>query len=64
MSVFILLVCFQSLYVNIVAVPDPFFEWSIWGALRSFLAISIFAWIVLFTKIIAGYRREMKMLRH
>ena len=64
MGAFILLVCFQSLYVNIVAVPDPFLEWSFWGALRFFLAISILAWIVLFAKIIAGFRREMKMLRH
>ena len=63
MGAFILLVCFQSLYVNIVAIPDPFFEWSFLGALRLFLAISILAWIVLFAKIIAGFRREMKMLR-
>lgn len=64
MGAFILLVCFQSLYVNIVAVPDPFFEWSFWGILRLLLAVSIFAWIVLFAKIIAGYRKEMKLLRY
>lgn len=63
MGAFILLVCFQSLYVNIVVVPDPFLEWSIGGVIRFFLVLSILLWIVLFTKIIAGYRREVKMLR-
>jgi len=63
MGAFILLVCFQSLYVNIVVVPDPFLEWSFMGALRILLALCILAWTVLFIKIIAGYRREKKMLR-
>ena len=62
MGAFVLLVSFQSLYVNIYVGSTPFFEWSLLGALRILLALSILAWIVLFTKIIAGYRREMKML--
>lgn len=63
MGAFILLVSFQSLYVNIIVVRDPFLEWSFEGFIRFFLALSILVWIVLFTKIIAGYRREVKMLR-
>ncbi|MCG7343370.1 DUF2812 domain-containing protein [Sporosarcina sp. ACRSL] len=62
MGAFILLVSFQSLYVNIYIGSTPFFEWSLMGAIRILLVVCILAWIVLFTKIIAGYRREMKML--
>lgn len=63
MGTFILLLSCQSLYVNIIAIPDPFFEWSFMGVVRILLIVCIIMWIILYAKIIAGFRKEIKMLK-
>ncbi|MEH7390268.1 DUF2812 domain-containing protein [Bacillus sp. JJ1503] len=62
MGVFLLFICIQSLYVNVISKPDSFFEWSFSGFLKVALLLLTVMWIVLLTKIIAGYRKELKML--
>lgn len=59
----VLLVCCQSFFININVMLDPFFEWSFMGILRILLIVVIIMWIILYFKIIAGFRREMKMLK-
>lgn len=63
MGILVLLVSCQSLYVNLIVMPDPFFEWSLLGVIRILLILGIVMWIILFSKIVTGFRREMKMLK-
>lgn len=62
MGVFLMFICIQSLYVNFISMPDSFFEWSFYGFIKVALLFITVMWIVLLTKIIAGYRKELKML--
>lgn len=57
----IVLMTIQSIYINTVSSPSPFFEWSFIGFIRSLLILSMTLWIYLIIKIIASYRKEMKL---
>ena len=62
MSVFILLICAQSIYVNTVTIDRPFWDWSYMGVIRIMLvAVSMF-WLFLFVRIVLGYRKELQLI--
>jgi hypothetical protein len=59
---FVLLMCLQSFYVNLMSTTEPFLDWSFMGVIRTLLGVTFLAWTIIVSKIIGGYRREIKML--
>ncbi|WP_419960824.1 DUF2812 domain-containing protein [Psychrobacillus sp. BM2] len=61
-SLFILLICSQSIYMNIVTIDGPFLDWSYMGVIRVLLMVMSVFWIFLFVRIVMGYRKELKLI--
>ncbi|SDN33230.1 Protein of unknown function [Psychrobacillus sp. OK028] len=62
MTVFLLLVMAQSIYVNIIAFAHSFFEWSFMGGIRLLLVVMSVFWLLMFVRIVMGYRKELKLI--
>lgn len=62
MSVFILLICAQSIYMNTVTIDRPFLDWSYMGVIRIMLVVMSVFWIFMFVRIVLGYRKELKLI--
>lgn len=65
MTVFLLLVMAQSLYINFITLKtleQSFFEWSIMGAIRLMLVFMSVFWLLMFVRIVKGYRKELKFI--
>ena len=62
MSIFILLICAQSIYMNTVTIDQPFLVWSYMGVIRIMLVVMSILWIFLLVRIVLGYRKELKLI--
>lgn len=62
MSIFLLLIMAQSIFINIITFNDLFFEWSIMGGIRMMLVVMALFWVVMLGRIVMGYRKELKLI--
>ncbi|MFJ7736248.1 DUF2812 domain-containing protein [Lysinibacillus sp. NPDC097287] len=61
--IYILLMSGYSLYTNIFLMKVSFFEWSFNSVLSGFVLAVTTLWIVLFSRTITGFVKEMKMVK-
>ncbi|QUG40266.1 DUF2812 domain-containing protein [Psychrobacillus sp. INOP01] len=62
MSVFILFICAQSIYMNTVTIDRPFLDWSYMGVIRIMLVVMSVFWLFMFVRIVLGYRKELQLI--
>lgn len=62
MTVFLLLILAQSIYINIITSQHLFFEWSVMGVIRLMLVVMSVVWLVMLVRIVLGYRKELKLI--
>ena len=62
MSLFVLLICAQSIYMNTITIDRPFLVWSSMGVIRIMLVVLTVFWIFMFVRIVLGYRKELKLI--
>lgn len=61
-SIFILFICAQSIYMNTITIDQPFLVWSYMGVIRILLVVMSVFWVFLFVRIVLGYRKELKLI--